>query len=361
MGGRVGPAPAGKTIGPVLRVPAENTIGPVLRAPAKVNLGLRLRGRRADGYHLLESLFVPIDLADRIRVAVTAGAGVGLRISGEAGEGIPADDRNLAWRAAAGFLARSGLARRVEIELEKRIPSPGGLGGGSSDAAAVLRALDAEFPGSLTPAALADLALSLGADVPFFLDPRPTLVEGIGERLTPLGGVPSLLLLLAHPGPPLVTAEVYAEADRLAGSSTRREADRQAGSLTLPGADRRAGSLTLPGADPTIRRLLSLRERGVRSRAGCFEDPGWERVLPELLVNDLEPAAIRLCPAVASLRSEMERRGATAVGLSGSGPCLFGFYQERTAAEAAARKLRGEGGTRTWVVETIPSAPMPAG
>ena len=302
-----------------------------LRAPGKVNLGLRIRGRRPDGYHELESLFVPISLADTVSLALRPEPGVALRLAGDAA-GVPADARNLAARAAAAFLAEAGAAGGVELALEKRVPSPGGLGGGSSDAGAVLRGLAELLPGAVAPARLGALALRLGADVPFFLAPGPALVTGIGEEILPLDGVPSLALLLAHPGETLATPAVYAAYDAAA-----------------------AASLTPTSVGPSIRALLALREEAGRARAGPIETS-----LRALVVNDLEPAASRLCPAVPELRKEIEATGALAASLSGSGPTVFGVFSGEAAAGEAQRRLARRPGLRTWVVRTAPSAGLPA-
>jgi 4-diphosphocytidyl-2-C-methyl-D-erythritol kinase len=298
-----------------------------LRAPGKVNLGLRVLGRRADGYHTLESLFLPIDLADRVELALTPRPGVSLRVTGDAA-GVPADGSNLAARAAAAFLAEAAHGGGAEIRLDKRLPSPGGLGGGSSDAGAVLRGLSELLPGALAPGRLRALALGLGADVPFFLAPAPALVTGIGEEILPLDGVPALVLLLAHPGAALATAAVYAEHD--------------------------ARSLTPPGPGPSIRALLALREEAGRARAGPLETS-----LRALAANDLEPAASRLCPAVSELRKEIEANGALAASLSGSGPTVFGVFPDEAAAGIAQRRMTRRPGLRTWVVRTAPSAGLP--
>lgn len=308
----------------------------VLEAPAKVNLGLRIRGRRSDGYHLLESLFVPLDLSDRLRVDVASAApggpgGVTLRVSGERAAGVPEDASNLAVRAAQDFLAAAGREDlRVDIALEKRIPAQAGLGGGSSDAGAVLRALAALVPGAPEPSSLAALALRLGADVPFFLDARPALVRGIGERIEPAPRTPPLVLLLVHPGIGLSTAEVYAAFDALAGTLTAQD----------------------PG--PTVRPP---------------EGPLEPQTLARLLENDLEPAALRLCPPLLRLRQRIAEVGAVAVSMSGSGPTLFGVFTDEGAAREAEAALRlggpgalGQaGGPETWlrVARTV-GAPRPA-
>jgi len=264
-------------------------------APAKLNLGLRILGRRADGYHEIESVFAPLDLADQIELEIGEAERpeVTLALAGAAA-GVPADATNLAVQAAAEFLAAAGLARAVRIRLTKSIPAAAGLGGGSSDAGAVLRALAASFPDAIGAPALAHLALELGADVPYFLAPCPARVGGIGERIQPLADFAPLTCLLANPGVPLSTAAVFAAFD----------------------------------ADPT---------------------PSPRALDPELgldLANDLEPAALRLCPAIAPLRERLRAAGARAVGLSGSGSTLFGLFPD--AAQAARALARAGFARPVW-------------
>jgi 4-diphosphocytidyl-2-C-methyl-D-erythritol kinase len=298
-----------------------------LRAPAKLNLGLRVTGRRADGYHELVSVFVPLGLADALRLELGGPPGIRLTLGGEAAAGVPGDERNLAWRAAQAFLRTAGRAEEgVSLALDKRVPSPAGLGGGSSDAGAVLRGLAALLPGTLSRADLADLALRLGADVPFFLAPRPALVTGIGERILPLSGLGALPVLLAHPGVGLETRAVYAALD--AGSS-----------------------LTPPTPPPTFRALLGLREEAGAARA---QWPGTPSQLRELVGNDLEPAASRLSDQVAKLREELTATGARAVGMSGSGPTLYAIYASDAEVAEAARGV-ARPGLRTWQTHTLAS------
>jgi 4-diphosphocytidyl-2-C-methyl-D-erythritol kinase len=291
-----------------------------IEAPAKLNLGLRIVGRRADGYHELESLFAPIDFADLLEVSVEEGAlaEVRLELSG-AGGGVPADAQNLAARAACAFLDATGLRVRVRIALEKRVPAAAGLGGGSSDAGAVLRALARRFPGALAAPALADLALGLGADVPFFLDPRPVLVSGIGERRTPLPErLPPLALVLANPGVPLATAAVFA---------------RYAAGAAPPSA--RGG---LAGA---LREALAGPPEALAAR------------LAPLFENDLEGPAVALCPGIAAVREALAASGAGAVGLSGSGATLYGVYASPAAAEGALRRARLPAGAWARLARTL--------
>ena len=273
-------------------------------APAKLNLGLRILGRRSDGYHELESVFVPLDLADEIELEIADAAQpvVTLELAG-AQAGVPADLTNLAARAAAEFLAAAGLARAVRIRLTKWIPAAAGLGGGSSDAGAVLRALAASFPDALPAPALARLALRLGADVPYFLAPCPARVAGIGERIQPLADFPPLACVLANPGVPLSTAAVFAAFD----------------------------------ARPKLAPRVLDPELGLD------------------LGNDLAPAAERLCPAIAPLRERLRGEGARAVGLSGSGPTVFGIFPD--AAEAARALARAAFAGPIWArVAELPKA-----
>lgn len=294
-----------------------------LRAPAKLNLGLRITGRRADGYHELESLFVPLELADEVAIEIGGPPGTRLAISGDAAEGVPADARNLAWRAAAAFMREAKLEVGVSLALVKRVPSPAGLGGGSSDAGAVLRGLAALTRASIPAARLAGIALELGADVPYFLAPRPALVEGIGERITPLLGVPRLPVLLAHPGEGLETNAVYAAFDA-------------------------AASLTPTSPPPNLRALLALREGAGAAEARW---PSSREQLRALLVNDLEAAASGLSSSVAKLREELSATGARAVGMSGSGPTMYAIYASEAEAEQAQRAIARRT-ARTWVTTT---------
>ena len=282
-------------------------------AHAKLNLGLRVVGRRPDGYHELESLLAPIDFADRLELRVEEGAPreVRLALAGDAGVGVPADARNLAARAARAFLDAAGLQARVEIALEKCVPAAAGLGGGSSDAGAVLRALVRHFPAALEGPALEALALGLGADVPFFLDARPALVSGVGELRAPLSrALPPLALLLANPGAPLATAPVFAAFAASGAAPSAR------GGLAAALREALAG----PAATLPVR-------------------------LAPVLANDLEPAAEALCPGIAPARDALRAAGARAVGLSGSGATLYGVFADPVEAGAALRRIRlPEGG-----------------
>ena len=177
-----------------------------IQAPAKVNLALRVLGKRADGFHAIETLMAPVTLADEIDIAVSKGTGIVLRCSDPA---VPADASNLAWRAAEAFAQRTGRTFRTTITLRKNIPPGAGLGGGSSDAAAVLVALNRLLDTRLTDDALEALAATLGSDIPFFIRNRPAICRGRGEILEAAGPLPEANLLLVKPPFPVSTAWAY--------------------------------------------------------------------------------------------------------------------------------------------------------
>ncbi len=284
-----------------------------LEAPAKINLGLRLVGRRADGYHLLESLFAPIEIYDSLSLETLPGPQcVELTVEIAPDAGLPeklcdvtAGPGNLVSRAARAFCEAAGLEATIRIHLVKRIPAGAGLGGGSSDAAAILRGLQALAPEPLGREALHALALELGADVPFFLNPAPALVTGIGQKIERIDPLPPLHLVVANSGNSLATAEVYRAADAL------------------------RSALTEPSNGSTMRAILRL--------AG--ERADLEPALGELLINDLEPAARRLCPPVAMLSNRLREAGAIGVSMSGSGATVFGVFDSRAHAEDGAKRL----------------------
>jgi len=299
-------------------------------APAKLNLGLRVVARRDDGYHLLESLFVPLELADELAIEVSPGPPtVDLELESPDPE-VPVGDRNLAVAAARAFLSGAGDPElSVRIRLRKRIPAAAGLGGGSSDAAAVLRALAQLVPGGPDAAGLAELALGLGADVPFFLGPGAALVTGVGEGVEPVAGLRPLWVALANPGLPLSTAAVFALYDDLSGCSSE-------------GNPARPHGLTPPDPRPTMRALFGPeRESDALARlAGSTNG----------FTNDLEAAAIRLCPPIARLRQRMRERGAVVAGMSGSGATVYGVFRSEGEARGA---LAGPGlEPPTWTCVT---------
>jgi 4-diphosphocytidyl-2-C-methyl-D-erythritol kinase len=260
-----------------------------IHAPAKLNLCLFLGHRRGDGLHELCSLFEPLALSDSLEAA-----------DGERDEVLceGVEGENLAARALAGLRARGWARPPLRIEIAKRIPVAAGLGGGSADAAAVLRLAAGEVPG------LEELAAELGADVPSQLEPALSLVRGAGERVARLPAPSPHAIVLLPGGGGLSTAEVFAEADRL-------------------GLGRGAEEL-----EALAQRLLSA--------AGAGASP---LDYADLLENDLEPAARALRPEVGDALAALREAGATPALLSGSGPTAFGLFADLEAARAAAAAI----------------------
>jgi 4-diphosphocytidyl-2-C-methyl-D-erythritol kinase len=260
-----------------------------IHAPAKLNLCLYLGARREDGLHELCSLFEPLALADLI--AVSDAGRDEVICPGVEGE-------NLATRALAALRERGWEGPRLRIEIEKRIPVAAGLGGGSADAAAVLRLAAGEVTD------LEEIAAGLGADVPSQLTPALSLVRGAGENVERLPQPKRHAVVLLPGGGGLSTADVFAEADRL-------------------GLGRSGGEL-----DELAQRL--------RSAAGTGASP---LTYPELLVNDLEPAARSLRPEIGTALDALRDVGAPHALLTGSGPTAFGFFESLAAAREAANTL----------------------
>lgn len=264
----------------------------LLHAPAKLNLCLYLGAPREDGLHQLCSLFEPLALADLI--TVTPAERDEVLCPGVEGE-------NLAARALAALRERGWEREPLRIEIEKRVPVAAGLGGGSGDAAAILRLAAGEV------AELPQLAMELGADVPSQLRPSLALVRGVGERVEPLPEPAEHAAVLLPGGGGLSTAAVFAEADRLGLGRSEAELDELAARL--------------------------------REVAGAGASP---LSYPDLLVNDLEPAAVSLRPDVGEALEALRAAGAPKAILSGSGPTAVGLFGDLAAARAAAETLAAE-------------------
>ncbi|MCJ7540497.1 MAG: 4-(cytidine 5'-diphospho)-2-C-methyl-D-erythritol kinase, partial [Desulfobacterales bacterium] len=180
-----------------------------IKAPAKINIGLRILGRRNDGYHEIISIMVPISLFDTLYLSSAEKSGIILDCRGRGN--IPADERNLAYRAAQSFQEKTGIREGLYIQLIKNIPVAAGLGGGSSDAAAMLLALNDMYNHPLRTEDLHQLTLELGADVPFFLYGRPALARGIGEILDPIENWKKYWYVTVTPPLQVSTAWVYGQ------------------------------------------------------------------------------------------------------------------------------------------------------
>ena len=177
-----------------------------IQAPAKVNLVLRILAKRSDGYHDIETLMVPISLADELDIEISGGSGIEMECDQPE---LPAGSGNLAWRAAEVFEQHTGLRFHTRIILRKAIPHGAGLGGGSSNAAAVLKALDQLHKTRLGPRKLEELAATMGSDIPFFIRSRPRMCRGRGEAMQDAEEIPPARILLLKPPFPVSTGWAY--------------------------------------------------------------------------------------------------------------------------------------------------------
>jgi 4-diphosphocytidyl-2-C-methyl-D-erythritol kinase len=261
-----------------------------LRAPAKLNLCLYVGPRRDDGLHEIRSLFEPLELADELRITEADEDEVIC-------EGIEAPD--LTARALAALREHGWDGPPLRIEVTKRVPVAAGLGGGSADAAAVLRLAMGKVEG------LRSIAAGIGADVPSQLQPRPCLVAGAGEVIEPAPPPAEHAVVLIPQPEGLATAAVYAEADRLGSPRGGNE---------LEAIRRQLRDAVDTGGSP-----LDYREH---------------------LVNDLQPAAISLRPEIEEAMRALEEAGAAHAMVTGSGPTAFGLYRTAEEAATAAADLR---------------------
>lgn len=271
-----------------------------LSAPAKLNLGLRIVGRRDDGYHLLESLFWPIDLADSLVLERASGLSLDASWAEDApsrSREIPPAEKNLVFKTLARLPGGKGDGWRVK--LSKRIPMGAGLGGGSSDAGALLRYFRNH---GISDGEIAALAPALGADVPFFLDPVPTWVSGIGEKRRPIALDPSLTPSLAF------LLVLLPE-----GVETK----------TVFGRYRAAGSAFSPTTDFPSETLRPSGLRDFLSLAG----------------NDLETAASQQYPLIARVLAELRRAHSLYAGLSGTGSTCFAVFPGIDAPKKISKAL----------------------
>lgn len=266
-----------------------------LASPAKINLFLHVTGKRRDGYHELNSLMVPVGLEDRM-VLTFEGQGVSIACSHPE---VPEDNRNLVWKAAELFekacREKSGETafEGIRIDIHKTIPVGGGLGGGSSNAATLLTALNHRCGRPFSQQDLMEMGLALGADVPFFIHGGAAWASGVGEVLTPCDDLPDFSLILCWPGVVSSTAQVFKKLDY---------------TLTLPpNYIKNTGSNVLPsGQGPDHWRDLH---------------------------NDLEGPACRLYPQIGSTKEEMELLLKRKVFMSGSGSSLFALFSDHGTAE----------------------------
>ena len=279
-----------------------------LFAPAKVNLNLRITGRRDDGYHLLDSLMVPISLGDDVEISRADGPPQSVTVHADSPD-VPPGEENTVHRAAQAFYGRTGRSEPVAVSIRKRIPIGAGLGGGSTDAAATLRGMNDLLGTGLTTGDLLALAVSVGADVPFFIRGEAARARGIGERLSPAGPLPRLWMVVLFPNFPVSTAWVYRN-------------------LRF--------KLTKPSRNNNL--------------IGNLDTP---HEVAQVMVNDLEKVTIGRYPPIARLKRRLDEEGAIGSLMSGSGSSVFGVFADKADAERAFAGFEGEKDIRAYLAFSL--------
>jgi 4-diphosphocytidyl-2-C-methyl-D-erythritol kinase len=275
-----------------------------LKAPAKVNYLLDVIRRRPDGYHDLRMVMQRVNLCDEISITLTDTPGITVTCGKN---GVPDGPGNIAWKAANALLELADGALGARISITKNIPVAAGLGGGSSDAASVLMGMNELLRLGLSDQRLMEIGVTLGADVPFFVFKKTALAEGIGEALTVMPEMPTAWVLLVNPGVHVSTAWVY--------------------------------------------KNLRLTNRGELAKLPSFY--GSVQDICSIFANDLEAVTIPAFPVIADIKETMLRHGALGAMMSGSGPTVFGMYQDRETAELARKAITDDTGWFAAVVETL--------
>ena len=332
-----------------------------VRAFAKINLGLRIGALRKDEFHELLTVYQTIAMHDIVRVSVERGGGIEIRC---ADPGVPRDESNTCYRIVEKALRALQAKGRVAVEIEKKLPVQGGLGGASSNAVAALLGLERALKKALPTAERLKIAEEVGSDLPLFLVGGTVLGVGRGEQVYPLEDLPATPCVVATPDVGVSTPKAFAEWDRLCGAglcgagAPARE-DAALTGTAGPGfaeesARRHTGKLTVHDASARINELgrglsawLSERYSGAphgsrRFRRGRAENPLLALVRTGI-ENDFEQVVFPEYPELSEARRALERAGAKYASLSGSGSALYGLFTSTDAAGTAARTLRKQG------------------
>lgn len=279
-----------------------------VQCPAKINLTLGVLGKRADGYHEIESIMQSITLVDNLNIESRS---TGIEIISDHPD-LPTGKNNLIYQAVSLLTQYSGITRGVKINLKKQIPVAAGLGGGSSDAAGTLRGLNKLWDLNLSQSKLKELGGRLGSDIPFCIQGGIALARGRGEKLTPLKTNLSAWLVLVKPPVEVSTAQIYQNLHLKKGEK-----------------------------QPFTQIVIDYLKKGNLTKVG------------ENLVNVLEKVTINLYPEIGEIKSEMLKRGAIGALMSGSGPTVFGLVEDEVKAQRLAEVFRDKY-SEVYIAKTLP-------
>jgi len=330
-----------------------------VRSFAKINLGLCIGPLRSDGFHDLRTIYQTIALHDVIRVEVTRGTGIEIRCKDPR---VPKDQSNTCYRIVEPAMAALGAKGRVVIDIEKKLPVQGGLGGGSANAVAVLLALEHALKKQLSDADKLRIAADVGSDLPLFLVGGTVLGLGHGEQVSPLPDLPSVACVIATPGISISTPKAFADWDRLE-ASRNDVAERAA---TRSKAAKLTGSSPSDRMNTCFRRFSALlnglsqnKIRTGKASSGVLVPRGRGRAENPLLdlvrtgiENDFERVVFPKYPELIKVKRVLEDAGAFYASLSGSGSAIYGLFASKPSGAKAAAKLR-KAGTPAVVTTTL--------
>ncbi len=326
-----------------------------VRAFAKINLGLRIGALREDGFHELLTVYQTIGLHDVIRVSLERGRGIEIRC---ADPRVPKDESNTCYRIVEKAMRALNATGRVVVEIEKRLPVQGGLGGASANAVAALLAVERVVKKALPVPERLRIAAEVGSDLPLFLVGGTVLGVGRGEQVYPLEDLPATACVVVTPEVGVSTPKAFAEWDRLRAQGLKpalsQEVDaalkRRSSTVSQASAvSARSGELTLARASDRMVELgrglsawLSKSYSGAPFGRGRAENPLLELVRAGIK-NDFEEVVFPEYPELSEGKSALERAGAKYASLSGSGSTLYGLFASKEAARVAVEKLRRQG------------------
>jgi 4-diphosphocytidyl-2-C-methyl-D-erythritol kinase len=306
----------------------------VLESPAKVNLRLEILRKREDGYHELKTIFQKISLQDTLHFSLKKGKGISITTDHP---GLPVGKTNLIYRAAQSILRRSNYKGGVAIQVEKRIPLGAGLGGGSSNAATTLKALNRLLRRNLSRKELMELGLEIGADVPFFFLKGAALGSGIGERLKKIE-VPDLWFVLVYPNFEVSTQWAYQNFDK---------------SLSGPALSPSALSSWPKGLSKGKHPLSRWKTEGLTNQQFHINLNKFSKTpkgVSQILFNHLEAVVLREYPQIEVMKKMLFSAGAMGALMTGSGPTVFGLFREERIARKAYEKIKRLASRRGWAV-----------
>ena len=280
-----------------------------LKAYAKINLGLDIAGKREDGYHLLKTVFQTIDIHDNVNVRKTE-SGIILKTNKPY---IPTDEKNIAYKAALKIISKYNLKAGVRIDIGKNIPVGGGMAGGSTDGAAVILAMNKLFNLNMSLTEMDEIAVGLGADVPFCLRKGTYLAEGIGEKLKKLNDIPDADILIFHPAFSVSTKWAYEKADAIKNPK-----------------------------HPQMDKVLDAIEKSDLKEISKYIENSFEEIVGEIH------------PEIFEIKKIMEDEGALKALMTGSGSSIFGIFESKEKAEKASLKLKQDYGNKNaYITKTV--------